>query len=49
MEHNKIFTSKVLMGGKITIPIEIREIHGIKENDTLTLTICSITKEKKKQ
>lgn len=49
MEHNKTFSSRVLNNGKITIPIEIRKIHKIKENDILTLMICSILKEKIEQ
>jgi len=30
---------KVLQKGKITIPIEIREMLGIREGDTLTLEV----------
>ncbi len=45
MELNKTFTAKVLKSGKITIPVEIRELHKIDENDTVTIVIHEIKKK----
>lgn len=37
-------TVKVIKDGRITIPLEVREIEGIKEGDYLKITIEKIEK-----
>ncbi len=47
-KESKVFTSIVVGNGKITIPIEIRQIHSINNGDIVTFQIISITKFKDK-
>jgi len=39
-------TVKVIKGGRITIPQEVREVEGIKEGDFVKITIEKIEKTK---
>lgn len=39
-------TVRVIKDGRITIPSDIRELEGIKENDYLKITIEKIEKRK---
>ncbi len=47
-KESKVFTSIVVGNGKITIPIEMRQIHSINNGDIVTFQIISITKIKEK-
>jgi AbrB family looped-hinge helix DNA binding protein len=39
-------TLKVIQGGRITIPTEVRELEGIKEGDYVKVTIEKIERNK---
>jgi bifunctional DNA-binding transcriptional regulator/antitoxin component of YhaV-PrlF toxin-antitoxin module len=41
----KIFTSRLVGNGKITIPIEIRQIWGIVNDDLVELEVKSVRKK----
>ncbi len=43
--EDKIFTAKIVNNGKITIPIETREVNRISDGDIVTIKIVSINKK----
>jgi len=46
-EKPSTFTSKILLSGKVTVPIELREIWDLREGDSVEFEIKKIIKERK--
>lgn len=40
----KSFVARVLIGGKVTIPVEIREILGIEQGNLVDMTVRKVEK-----
>ncbi len=41
-ERAKSFIAKVIKGGKVTIPVEIRELLGIERRDKVEMTVKKV-------
>ena len=44
--EDKIFTAKIVNNGKVTIPIETREVNKISDGDIVTMRIVTINRKK---
>jgi len=44
----EVFVARVVGGGKVTIPLAVRELVGIEDDDYVRLRIVEVIKGKKK-
>jgi len=44
LETKETFLARVISGGRITIPEEVRELHGIKKGDLVRVSIIEVKK-----
>jgi len=47
-EVGEVFLARVVGGGKVTIPLAVRELLGIEDDDYVRLRIVEVIKGKKK-
>jgi len=43
----EVFVARVVGGGKVTIPLAVREVVGIEDDDYVRLSIVEVIKKKK--
>ena len=46
--RSEVFVARVVGGGKVTIPLAVRELVGIEDDDYVRLRIVEVIKGKKK-
>lgn len=47
-EVSEVFAVRVVGGGKVTLPLAVRELVGIEDDDYVRLSIVEVIKKKKK-